>query len=78
MIISHYPEQIAQIIAQKVGKEKGVTFLWAEGSYTHNHKKIVLCACNNKELYIIRKNVLLIDPKLLSSLWIQMRYWGRG
>lgn len=74
MIISHYPEQIAQMITEKVGR--GATFLWAEGSYTHNHKKIVLCACNNKELYIIRKMYWLIDPEALLSLWIQMRYWG--
>lgn len=76
MIISHYPEQIAQMIAQKVGR--GATFLWAEGSYTHNHKKIVLCACNNKELYIIRKNVLLIDPEAFVVIMDSNEVLGEG
>ena len=76
MIISHYPEQIAQMIAQKVGR--GATFLWAEGSYTHNHTKIVLCACNNKELYIIRKNVLLIDPEAFVVIMDSNEVLGEG
>ena len=76
MIISHYPEQIAQMIAQKVGR--AATFLWAEGSYTHNHKKIVLCACNNKELYIIRKNVLLIDPEAFVVIMDSNEVLGEG
>ena len=70
------PEQIAQMIAQKVGR--GATFLWAEGSYTHNHKKIVLCACNNKELYIIRKNVLLIDPEAFVVIMDSNEVLGEG
>ena len=76
MIISHYTEQIAQMIAKQVGR--GATFLWEEGSYTHNHKKIVLCACNNKELYIIRKNVLLIDPEAFVVIMDSNEVLGEG
>ena len=47
-------------------------------SHKHNHKKIVLCACNNKELYIIRKNVLLIDPEAFVVIMDSNEVLGEG
>lgn len=76
MVISDYPEQIAQMIAEKVGR--GATFLHAEGSYTHSKKKVVLCACNNKELFVIRNSILKIDDKAFIVIMDSNEVLGEG
>ncbi len=34
----------------------------AEGSYSEEEKKVVMCACNDKQMYAIRRVVKELDP----------------
>nr|WP_294463798.1 YitT family protein [uncultured Sellimonas sp.] len=61
LIVTDFPVEVAARIDQEVGR--GCTFLKAEGSYSHINRDVVLCACNNKEMYGIRRVVKEIDPK---------------
>ena len=42
---------------------RGSTILNGMGSYSKDDKHIVMCACNNKQMYGIRKLIKTIDPK---------------
>ena len=52
---------MAEKIDEYIGR--GATLLKAEGSYTRADKEVVMCACNNKQMYTIRKMAKEIDPK---------------
>ena len=42
---------------------RGSTILNGMGSYSKDDKHIIMCACNNKQMYGIRKLIKTIDPK---------------
>ena len=54
-------DEIAAKIDEYTGR--GSTFLRGRGSYSKEEKEIVMCACNNKQMYTIRKMAKEIDPK---------------
>lgn len=60
LIVTDYAKEVAQRIDQEVGR--GCTFLKATGSYSQVEKDVVLCACNNKEMYGVRTVVKEVDP----------------
>ena len=66
LIVTDFPVEVAARIDEEVGR--GSTFLKAEGSYSHIQRDVVLCACNNKEMYGIRKVVKEIDPKAFINI----------
>lgn len=59
LIISREPEAIAQSISQKL--ERGATFLYGEGSYTGEPKKVVLTAVKRQQLALLTELVTEID-----------------
>ncbi len=61
LIVTDYPHEIAAKIDEYTGR--GATFLRGRGSYSKEEKEIVMCACNNKQMYTIRKMAKEIDPK---------------
>ena len=42
--------------------ERGATILPAKGGYAGDGKEVVLCACNNKQMHLIRQAVHQVDP----------------
>lgn len=54
-----------EAIAQAIGKElyRGATFLHGEGTYHHNHTKVVLTAVKKQQLAELKELVIRIDPK---------------
>lgn len=61
LIVTDRAQEIADMIDQVTGR--GCTFLKGEGSFSKEKKAVVLCACNNKQMYSIRSSVKKIDPK---------------
>ena len=59
LIISREPEAIARSISQKL--ERGATFLYGEGSYTGEPKKVVLTAVKRQQLALLTELVTEID-----------------
>ncbi len=76
LIITDYPRQVADRIDQLVGR--GATFLKAEGSYSGKEKDVVLCACNNKQMYPIRRLVREIDPDAFVIILESNEVLGEG
>ncbi len=60
MIVTKKGPEVCQCIDQIYGR--GSTILKGMGSYTHEDQDVIMCACNNKQMYGIRKLIKQIDP----------------
>ena len=60
LIISDAHEEIALQIGLQL--DRGATYLLAEGSYSHNPKKVVLAAVKKQQLAELKELVVNIDP----------------
>lgn len=76
LIITDYPEEVAKEIDVLIGR--GATFLKAEGSFSREKKNIVMCACNNKQMFRIRQAILEIDPKAFVIIMESNEVLGEG
>ena len=61
LIVTDQAQEVADMIDQVTGR--GCTFLKGEGSYSKEEKAVVMCACNNKQMYSIRSSIKKIDSK---------------
>ena len=61
LIISSEYEQIAKTIGEKL--DRGATFLYGEGSYSHKDTKVVLAAVKKQQIAELKELVMEIDPK---------------
>lgn len=61
LIVTEHGQDICNQIDQILGR--GSTILKGMGSYSKIEKDVVMCACNNKQMYGIRKLIKQIDPK---------------
>lgn len=75
-IISPKYEEITRVLNMELGR--GVTLLNAEGGYSHNHSKMVMVVCNNRETPTILKYVKEIDPDAFMTVGSVMGVYGRG
>lgn len=75
-IISPRYEEITRVLNMELGR--GVTLLDAEGGYSHNHSKMVMVVCNNRETPAILKYVKEIDPDAFMTVGSVMGVYGRG
>ncbi len=76
LIVTDRAEEIAQMIGELT--DRGCTFLKGEGSYSGNEKKVVMCACSNKEMYIVRKMVRNMDPTAFTVIMESSEVVGEG
>ncbi len=60
LIITETPQSVVSVIDQISGR--GATVLPAQGGYGGGDKSVVMCACNNKQMYQIRQAVHRVDP----------------
>lgn len=61
LIVTKNGKKICRIIDGCIGR--GTTILSAYGGYQNERKQVVLCACNNKEMYLIQQAVKKSDPE---------------
>lgn len=60
LIVTEYGEKIADVIEECCGR--GSTLIKAAGGYQKTDKQVVMCACNNKQMYFVQKAVKETDP----------------
>lgn len=67
-------------IAEQIGKisDRGSTLLKGEGSYSGKEKEIVMCACNTKQMYVIKKLAKQIDEKSFTVVMEANEVVGEG
>lgn len=61
LIVTDKGEQIADVIEECCSR--GSTIIKAAGGYQKTEKQVVMCACNNKEMYFVQKAVKEADPE---------------
>lgn len=60
LIVTNQAQEICQAIHACC--HRGSTIFTAEGGYKGDLRQVVMCACNNKEMYIVQQTVKRIDP----------------
>lgn len=67
-------------IAGQIGErfDRGATILEGMGPYSRKKKDVVLCACNNKQMYAIKKMVRRMDPKAFTIIVESNEVVGEG
>ena len=75
-IVTEHGEDVAARIDEYSGR--GSTILQGRGSYSGKQKDVVMCACNNKQMYTIKKLVRQIDPKAFTIIMESNEVVGEG
>lgn len=57
---------------------RGSTIIPAHGGYQYADKQVVMCACNNKEMYLVQKAVKEADPESFSIILESNEVHGEG
>ncbi|MBS6196156.1 MAG: YitT family protein [Clostridiales bacterium] len=79
--------KLALIVTEK-GKEvtetidacsqRGSTILKGQGGYRQEEKQVVMCACNNKQMYSLQKAIKEVDPKSFIIILESNEVLGEG
>lgn len=75
-IITDKEGEISEFIMQKLGR--GVTYLYGEGAYTKDYKKILYCIVPSAQLPELKKIVTSIDNKAFIAISDASEIHGRG
>lgn len=76
LIVTEKGKQVAERIDEYSGR--GSTILQGRGSYSGRRKDVVMCACNNKQMYTIKKMAHEIDPKAFTIIMESNEVVGEG
>lgn len=76
LIVTEHGEEMAEKIDLYSGR--GSTILHGMGTYSKKKKDVVMCACNNKQMFTIKKMVKEIDPKAFTIIMESNEVVGEG
>lgn len=76
LIVTEKGREMAAQIDQYSGR--GSTILKGIGSYTGKEKAVVMCACNNKEMYTIKRLARDVDPSSFTIIMESNEVVGEG
>lgn len=76
LIVTDKAEEVAEAINATVAR--GATFLKAQGSYTEENKNVVMCACSNKQMYLIKDAIKEVDPAAFMIVVDSSEVMGEG
>ncbi|MFI3208443.1 MAG: YitT family protein [Eubacteriales bacterium] len=76
LIVTDFGEEMAEMINEISGR--GATLLHGIGSYSKQDKSVVMCACNNKQMYQIKRLAKKIDPKSFTVIMESNEVVGEG
>ncbi|HBA62870.1 MAG TPA: hypothetical protein DCZ20_03330 [Lachnospiraceae bacterium] len=76
LIVTEHGAEVAEAIDAIAGR--GSTLLHAEGSFSGEQKKVVMCACNNKQMYAIRQTAKKVDPEAFIVIMESNEVLGEG
>lgn len=76
LIVTEKGKEISERIDEYSGR--GSTILKGVGGYSREEKDVVMCACNNKQMYAIKRMVRKIDPKAFTIIMDSNEVVGEG
>ena len=76
LIVTEHGEKLSAHIDEYAGR--GSTILKGIGSYSKREKDVIMCACNNKQMYMIKKMVHKLDPQAFTIIMESNEVVGAG
>lgn len=76
LIVTEHGEELAAQIDEYAGR--GSTILKGVGGYSKRKKDVIMCACNNKQMYTIKKMVHSLDPQAFTIIMESNEVVGEG
>lgn len=76
LIVTRNGKKICNIIDECI--QRGSTILQGQGGYQGEEKEVVMCACNNKEMYLIQQAVKEADPESFFIILESNEVHGEG
>ena len=76
LIITEYENDMSKAIMRDV--QRGVTFLYGEGAYTHHKTKIIYCVVALSQVPTVREIAGYVDPKCFISILDVSEVLGYG
>lgn len=76
MIITQKEEEVAQAIINNL--HRGVTYLYGEGAYTKNQRRILYCIVTTKQIAKVKHIVNTIDPQAFFTINDTSEVMGKG
>lgn len=76
LVVTDHGEKICQVIDECCGR--GSTRIRAHGGYQQNDKDVVMCACNNKQMYLVQQAVKEADPNSFTIVLESNEVHGEG
>jgi len=76
LIVTTKGEEISREIDAYSGR--GATILKGKGSFSGENKDVVMCACNNKQMYMIKKLAHKVDPAAFTIIMESNEVVGEG
>ena len=76
LIVTEHGEKLSAQIDEFAGR--GSTILKGMGSYSKREKDVIMCACNNKQMYMIKKMVQKLDPQAFTIIMESNEVVGEG
>lgn len=76
LIVTHHGELITDTIEECC--QRGSTILNAAGGYKKEEKQVVMCACNNKQMYQLEQAVKHADPNCFIIILESNEVLGEG
>ena len=76
LIVTKNGRKLCQVIDDCIGR--GSTILTAHGGYQGEEKEVVMCACNNKEMYLIEQAVKEQEPESFFIILESNEVHGEG
>lgn len=76
LIVTNHGDEMAEMINLISGR--GATLLQGVGSYSKTDKSVVMCACNNKQMFQIKQMAKKIDPNCFTVIMESNEVVGEG
>ena len=75
-IVTQHGEEMAREIERACGR--GATLLKATGSYSGLDKQVVMCACGNKQMFLVQRAARQVDPASFTVVMESSEVLGEG
>lgn len=76
LIVTDHGEAVTERIDELCGR--GTTIIDARGGFRKDHRDVVLCACSGKEMFVITREVKLLDPASFTIILESNEVHGEG
>jgi uncharacterized membrane-anchored protein YitT (DUF2179 family) len=76
LVVTNHSTAVTRKIDETCGR--GTTILRGVGGYRHEEREVLLCACSNKEMYVVEKAIQSVDPAAFTVILESNEVHGEG